>query len=104
MICRGESMWPRAVRGGRRGMALIHDTTMTPGKLELLTAWLPAQPWYRQTGHKPELAKAGGFRLDDPLGEVGIEVMVVTDSSGNEAAAYQVPLTYPAGALAGADR
>jgi hypothetical protein len=24
-------------------MAVIYDTTMTPGKLELLAAWLPAQ-------------------------------------------------------------
>ena len=83
-------------------MAIIHHTTMSPGKLELLTAWLPAQPWYRQTGHQPELAKAGGFRLDDPQGEVGIEFMVVTDGSGYGATAYQVPLTYRAGALAGA--
>jgi hypothetical protein len=43
-------------------MAIIHNTTMSPGKLELLTAWLPAQPWYLDTGHKPELTKAGGFR------------------------------------------
>ena len=82
-------------------MAIIHHTTMSPGKLELLTAWLPAQPWYRQTGHQPELAKAGGFRLDDPQGEVGIEFMVVTDGSGYGATAYQVPLTYRACALAG---
>jgi hypothetical protein len=84
-------------------MAIIHNTTMNPGKLELLTAWLPAQPWYRQTGHEPALAKAGGFRLDDPQGEVGIEFMVITDGSGNQATTYQVPLTYRAGALAGAD-
>ena len=32
-------------------MAVIHDTTMSPGKLELLTAWLPAQPWYLDGGH-----------------------------------------------------
>jgi hypothetical protein len=31
-------------------MAIIHDTTMSPGKLELLTSWLPAQPWYLDTG------------------------------------------------------
>lgn len=29
-------------------MAIIHHTTMSPAKLELLTAWLPAQPWYRR--------------------------------------------------------
>ncbi len=28
-------------------MAVIHHTTLTPGKLELLSAWLPSQPWYR---------------------------------------------------------
>ena len=91
------------VRGVRRGIAIIHNTTMSPGKLELLTAWLPAQPWYPETGHEPGLAKSGGFRLDDPQGEVGIEFMVVTDGSGNRATTYQVPLTYRAGALAGAD-
>lgn len=84
-------------------MAIIHNTTMTPSKLDLLTAWLPAQPWYRRPGREPGLARAGGFRLDDPQGEVGIEFMVVTDGSGSEATAYQVPLTYRAGALAGAD-
>jgi hypothetical protein len=84
-------------------MAIIHDTTMSPGKLDLLRAWLPAQPWYRSGGHGPELAKAGGFRLDDPAGEVGIEFMVVIDGSGNRATAYQVPLTYRAGPLAAAE-
>jgi hypothetical protein len=84
-------------------MAIIHNTTMRPSKLELLAAWLPAQPWYRQTRHEPALAKSGGFRLDDPQGEVGIEFMVVTDGPGDGATAYQVPLTYRAGALAGAD-
>ena len=84
-------------------MAIVHQTTLSPTKLELLTAWLPAQPWYLDTGRAPELAKAGGFRLDDPQGEVGIEFMVVTDSSGERSATYLVPLTYRASALAGAD-
>jgi hypothetical protein len=83
-------------------MAIIHNTTMRPGKLELLTAWLPAQPWYLDTGHEPELTKAGGFRLDDPRGEVGIEFMLVTDGSGDRPATYQVPLTYRARAFDGA--
>ena len=47
-------------------MAVIHHTTLTPSKLELLSAWLPGQPWYRDAGRAPELARAGGFRLDDP--------------------------------------
>lgn len=84
-------------------MAIIHRTTMIPGKLELLAAWLPAQPWYLDRGREPELAKAGGFRLDDPQGEVGIEFIVVTDGSGDPATTYLVPLTYRGSALAEAD-
>ena len=83
-------------------MATIHTgTTLAPSKLELLSDWLPRQPWYRGTGTAPQLAKAGGFRLDDPAGEVGIECMVVTDAAGETT--YFVPLTYRAAPLAGAD-
>jgi maltokinase-like protein len=80
-------------------MAVIHDTTMSPTKLEMLQAWLPAQPWYRGTGRAPRLARAGGFRLDDPAGAVGIEFMVVTDGSADPATSYLVPMTYRAGPL-----
>jgi hypothetical protein len=85
-------------------MAVIHDTTLSPGKLELLAGWLVAQPWYAGGGHEPALSKAGGFRLDDPHGEVGIEFMAVTDGSADAAVTYQVPMTYRASALAGCDR
>ncbi|MFG2980238.1 1,4-alpha-glucan branching protein [Streptomyces sp. NPDC048258] len=86
-------------------MAVIHRTTMSPGKLELLASWLPAQPWYTgQPGRAPELTKAGGFRLDDPEGEVGIEFMVVTDTSGGSPVTYHVPLTYRGAPLEGAER
>ncbi|MFI9307413.1 maltokinase N-terminal cap-like domain-containing protein [Streptomyces triculaminicus] len=83
-------------------MAVIHRTTLQPTKLELLTSWLPSRPWYRGAG-EPRLAKAGGFRLDDPRGEVGIEFMVVTDASAARPATYLVPLTYRGAALDGAD-
>ncbi|AVV44479.1 1,4-alpha-glucan branching protein [Streptomyces sp. ID05-04B] len=75
-------------------MAVIHHTVLKPTKLELLTSWLPTRPWYVGGGGRPEPAKAGGFRLDDPQGEVGIEFMVVTDTAGPHPAAYLVPLTY----------
>jgi len=82
-------------------MATIHRTTLTPTKLELLAGWLPSRPWYRATGRPPELARAGGFRLDDPEGEVGIEFMVVTDGrDGDDATSYLVPMTYRGSALA----
>lgn len=84
-------------------MAIVHDTTMSPSKLELLAAWLPAQPWFLGSGREPELTKVGGFRLDDPQGEVGIEFMLVTDGSGGQPATYQVPMTYHGRELPGAD-
>ncbi|MFJ3709806.1 1,4-alpha-glucan branching protein [Streptomyces sp. NBC_01387] len=84
-------------------MAVVHRTTLTPTKLELLASWLPEQSWYRGSGHQPELTKAGGFRLDDPQGEVGIEFMAVTDDSGDGPVTYQVPLTYRGAPLDGAD-
>jgi hypothetical protein len=85
-------------------MAIIHSTaTMSPTKLELLASWLPAQPWYLDPGREPELARGGGFRLDDPRGEVGIEFMVVTDGPGDRVASYLVPMTYRASALDGAN-
>jgi hypothetical protein len=83
-------------------MATIHRTTLTPSKLELLNDWLPSRPWYRGTGREPALTKAGGFRLDDPAGEVGIEFMAVADGSGAQPMVYHVPLTYRAGPLEGA--
>jgi hypothetical protein len=84
-------------------MAIIHRTTLVPGKLELLTDWMPAQGWYTRTAAgRPELSKAGGFRLDDPDGEVGIEFMIVLDQTAGDAAAYLVPMTYRGSPLAGA--
>ena len=75
-------------------MAEIHKTTMTPGKLELLTQWMPQQRWFAAKGTAPILRKLGGYRLDDPAGEVGIEVMIVADDGGAAPVVYQVPLTY----------
>ncbi|MCX4984777.1 1,4-alpha-glucan branching protein [Streptomyces sp. NBC_00572] len=83
-------------------MAVIHKTTMQPTKLELLAAWLPSREWHTG-GEEARPVKAGGFRLDDPAGEVGIEFMVVTDGEDDGAAAYLVPMTYRAGPLEGAE-
>ncbi|HWD95370.1 MAG TPA: hypothetical protein VG246_03020 [Acidimicrobiales bacterium] len=83
-------------------MAVVHNTTLVPSKLELLAPWLPTQPWYRSAG-PAELSRAGGFRLDDPAGEVGIELMVVNDASGVNPMSYFTPLTYRGAPLSGAD-
>jgi hypothetical protein len=75
-------------------MAVIHHTALKPTKLELVTSWLPSRPWYVGSASEPKLVKAGGFRLDDPQGEVGIEFIVVTETSGTHPTNYLVPLTY----------
>lgn len=79
-------------------MALMHQTTMSPTKLELLAAWLPAQPWF--SGDVASLASFGGYRLDDPAGEVGLEGLLVT---AGDATVYHVPLSYRGEELAGGE-
>jgi hypothetical protein len=79
-------------------MALIHQATMSPTKLELLDTWLPGRDWY--SGPTGEVQRVASFRFDDPAGEVGIETMLVRVGDGP---VHQVPLTYRAAPLAGAD-
>ncbi|MBM9465970.1 maltokinase N-terminal cap-like domain-containing protein [Nakamurella leprariae] len=74
-------------------MAIIHRATISPTKLELLAAWVPAQPW--AAGTVPDRL-VGGFRFDDPAGEVGIEVVVLADAADRY---LQVPVTYRAAPL-----
>lgn len=92
-------VWQPTTAARLPDMASIHHTTLVPSKLELLTAWLPSQPWYVATTG-PELTKAGGFRLDDPAGEVGIEVLLVAGSDGTR---YLVPMTYRGAPLDGGE-
>ena len=66
--------------------------------------WLPEQPWYAGTGARPQLTRVGGFRLDDPKGEVGLEFMAVADSSGDQEITYHLPLSYRGTPLDGGDR
>lgn len=84
-------------------MAILHQTTLAPTKLELLTSWLPSRLWYAGGASAPRLAKAGGFRLDDPDGKVGLEFMAVTDESGGRARTYHVPMSYRGSPLPGGD-
>ncbi|MGW8362207.1 maltokinase N-terminal cap-like domain-containing protein [Streptomyces wedmorensis] len=84
-------------------MAVIHHTTMQPTKLELLTAWLPTRSWYTEGDGGPRPVKAGGFRLDDPEGEVGIEFMAVADGTEGDAVVHLVPMTYRGAPLEGAE-
>lgn len=81
-------------------MATIHQATIVPTKLELLAGWLPGRAWYPDDS-ADGLERVGAFRFDDPAGEVGVETLVVQAPGGP---LTQVPLTYRAAPLDGAER
>ncbi|MRK00029.1 hypothetical protein GEV27_00705 [Aeromicrobium sp. S22] len=78
-------------------MALLHTADMHPSKIELLRAWVPTQPWFEGDD---QLEPVGAYRFDDPDGEVGIETLLVRSGDGP---VLQIPLTYRAEPLAGAE-
>lgn len=78
-------------------MALLHAAQIRPSKLELIRTWAPTQPWF--VGGD-DLAVVGAYRFDDPDGEVGMETILVQAPGGP---VLQIPLTYRAERLAGAD-
>jgi len=81
-------------------MATIHQATLTPTKLELLTAWLPGRHWYPEEA-VADLRRVAGCRFDDPDGEVGVELMVV--QAGEDGPLVHVPMTYRGAPLEDAD-
>jgi hypothetical protein len=78
-------------------MALVHRATLTPSKQDLVAAWLPSRGW---AGGLEIASKVAEYRFDDPAGEVGVETIVFLTDRGTT---VQVPLTYRAAPLAGAD-
>lgn len=86
-------------------MAIIHHgARLEPSKIELVTGWVEGQRWYAGKGRTPRLRRVGGFRLEDPDGEVGMETLLLLDEAASPPVVYQVPLTYRGAPLAGADR
>lgn len=81
-------------------MAFLHyQASMQPTKIELLTAWVPTQPWFEGEAGA-ELTNLGAYRFDDPEGEVGIETILVRAGDGP---VLQVPVTYRDAPLEGAE-
>lgn len=73
------------------GTAEVHtNATLTPGKLDLLAAWLPQQAWF--DGDVSDLERVAGFRFADPDGEVGLDCMIVRSRS----TVYHVPVSWRA--------
>ncbi|MEU4768380.1 hypothetical protein AB0H12_34535 [Actinosynnema sp. NPDC023794] len=79
-------------------MALIHQATVNPTKVELLAGWLPGRAWH--TGPTGEVVRVASYRFDDPAGAVGIETMLVRVGDGP---VLQMPLTYRDAPLDGGD-
>jgi 1,4-alpha-glucan branching enzyme len=75
---------------------------MTPTFPELLETWLPGQRWFPATGREFELRRVGGIRLEDPKGEVGLDVHLIAVDTGTRQDIVQVPLSYRKAPLRGA--
>jgi hypothetical protein len=85
-------------------MAIVYDATITPGKRDLMKAWLPTRSWFDgDLARKPHAA----FRFDDPAGEVGIECFLLGPEDGlgsrSDAPTYLIPMTYRGAPLEGAE-
>jgi hypothetical protein len=80
-------------------MALLHQATISPTKLAALSAWLPGRSWL-DGPDVGTLSQLGAYRFDDPAGAVGIETLLVSTGDGR---LLQVPLSYRAAPLAGAE-
>ncbi len=71
-------------------MGLFHKATITPSKQEVLAAWVPTQSWCPHPEAPVEMI--GGYRFDDPEGQVGMETALVL----NDGVVLNVPMTYRA--------
>jgi hypothetical protein len=80
-------------------VALLHQATISPTKLEALAAWLPGRSWLGGAD-VGTLTQVGAYRFDDPADAVGIETLLVSTADGR---LLQVPLSYRAAPLAGAE-
>lgn len=78
------------------------DTSTSPLP-ELLTAWMPTQRWFPSKGRDIVVSRVGGTRLEDPKGEVGLEVHIVAVESGRRLDVVNVPLSFRTEPLAGAE-
>jgi len=81
-------------------MAVIHEATLVPDKIELAATWLRRQSW----ADGMELTeRIGGYRFDDPRGRVGVEFLLFGAIRGGEETVVHLPFTYRAAVLEGAD-
>jgi hypothetical protein len=80
-------------------MAILHRATLTPSKIELLTAHVMAFPSLRNTSVS-DFSLLGSYRFDDPADKVGMEAHLVSAGSGP---VIHIPLTYREAPMVGAE-
>ncbi|AQP52198.1 maltokinase N-terminal cap-like domain-containing protein [Tessaracoccus flavescens] len=66
-------------------MAILHQATLSPTKLTIVTDYLDMLGW----GAGP-VQQVGSYRYDDPEGEVGVEGILATRGSDT----FHLPFTY----------
>ena len=71
-------------------MAHIYRAQLTPSKLELVEGWAPSQSWFAGD-EDATFEQLASYRFDDPLGQVGLEVLFVRVGGGP---VMQIALTY----------
>jgi hypothetical protein len=71
-------------------MAILHQATLTPSKLDLLSEWVTG-PANVVDAAAAQIELIGAYRFDDPAGEVGIESHVLT---GPNDSILHVPVVY----------
>lgn len=81
-------------------MAILHRATLTPSKLEILTAHLQTFASVRELS-PAQVELLGAYRFDDPAGDVGIESHLV--GVGTDVVVH-VPLTYRGAPVPGAEQ
>lgn len=80
-------------------MALLYRADLVPSKLEMINAWLPTRAWF-QGAAGSEITRVAACRLDDPAGQVGVEIILVRAADGP---IHHTPLTYRGAPLPGAE-
>lgn len=82
-------------------MAVIHEATLSPDKLELASTWLARLPW---ASGLTLTERIGGYRFDDPAGEVGVECLLFhATAADGRTVTLHLPLTYRGAPLEGAE-
>jgi len=86
-------------------MALLHHAELVPSKLDLVSGWITAQPFWPSGAQPASLRRIAAFRFDDPAGNVGIETLLLQCDApdGTGVVSLQVPLTYREAPLDGGE-